>query len=159
MCLDVIAVVLATRGDAGRGDYVRAAELCGAGDTMWETLRAPSCRGPAYAKVRQDAAAKCQAALGGARFEAALGRGAAMSLAEAVALARGQVRVPVSAGPRPLTRREREIATLVAQGLGNRDIAERLYLSKRTVDSHLEHIFSKLGFTSRTQLTNWVLSQ
>lgn len=159
MCLDVIAVVLATRGDAGRGDYVRAAELRGAGDTMWETLRAPSRRDPAYAKVRQDAAAKCRAALGEARFKAALDRGAAMSLAEAVALARGQARVVASPEPRPLTRREREIAALVAQGLGNRDIAEQLYLSKRTVDSHLEHIFSKLGFTSRTQLANWVLSQ
>jgi DNA-binding NarL/FixJ family response regulator len=55
-----------------------------------------------------------------------------------------------------LTRREKEIAELVADGLGNREIAERLYLSKRTVDSHLEHIFTKLGFTSRTQVTAWV---
>jgi predicted ATPase/DNA-binding CsgD family transcriptional regulator len=159
MCLDLIAVSLATRGDAGKGDHVRAAELTGAGDAMWETLNAPLQMGPIYAEIRKDAAAKCRAALGDARFEAALGRGAAMSLAEAVALARGQVRAVASAEPRPLTRREREIAALVAQGLGNRDIAEQLYLSKRTVDSHLEHIFSKLGFTSRTQLTNWVLSQ
>ena len=48
---------------------------------------------------------------------------------------------------------------LVADGLGNREIAERLYLSKRTVDSHIEHIFAKLGFSSRTQLTNWVAGQ
>jgi DNA-binding NarL/FixJ family response regulator len=60
---------------------------------------------------------------------------------------------------RALTRREREIAGLVADGLGNREIAERLYLSKRTVDSHLEHIFGKLGFSSRTQLTAWVLER
>ena len=55
-----------------------------------------------------------------------------------------------------LTRREKQIAALVAEDLGNREIAERLYLSKRTVDSHLEHIFTKLGFTSRTQLAAWV---
>jgi DNA-binding CsgD family transcriptional regulator len=154
MCVDLIAVAM-----AARGDFTRAAELCGAGDAMWQTLNAPMQMGPAYAGIRQDGAAKCRAALGEARFEAALGRGAAMSLAEAVALARGQARVVASPEPRPLTRREREIAALVAQGLGNRDIAERLYLSKRTVDSHLEHIFSKMGFTSRTQLANWVLSQ
>ena len=58
-----------------------------------------------------------------------------------------------------LTRREREVATLVAGGLGNRDIADQLFLSKRTVDSHIEHIFAKLGFSSRTQLTNWVLER
>lgn len=55
-----------------------------------------------------------------------------------------------------LTRREREVAELVAQGLGNREIAERLVLAKRTVDSHIEHIFSKLGFTSRAQIAAWV---
>ena len=60
---------------------------------------------------------------------------------------------------KPLTRREKEIAGLVADGLGNREIAAHLFLSKRTVDSHLEHIFTKLGFTSRTQLANWVLER
>ena len=59
----------------------------------------------------------------------------------------------------PLTRREKEIAGLVADGLGNREIAERLYLSKRTVDSHVEHIFTKLGFSARGQLTAWVLER
>ena len=58
-----------------------------------------------------------------------------------------------------LTRREREVATLVAGGLGNREIAEQLFLSKRTVDSHIEHIFTKLGFSSRTQLATWILEQ
>ena len=68
-------------------------------------------------------------------------------------MTRNEVPVPadeISADP--LTRREREIAELVTQGLGNREIAEQLVLAKRTVDSHIEHIFSKLGFTSRTQL-------
>ena len=60
---------------------------------------------------------------------------------------------------KPLTRREREIAGLVADGLGNREIAQRLFLSKRTVDSHLEHIFTKLGFSSRSQLAGWVLER
>ncbi|HEX9547689.1 MAG TPA: helix-turn-helix transcriptional regulator, partial [Acidimicrobiales bacterium] len=59
----------------------------------------------------------------------------------------------------PLTKRELEIAELVTQGLGNREIAERLVLAKRTVDSHIEHIFSKLGFTSRAQIAAWVSRQ
>jgi DNA-binding NarL/FixJ family response regulator len=62
-------------------------------------------------------------------------------------------------GGKPLTRREREVAELVADGLGNREIAERLYLSKRTVDSHVEHVFTKLRFSSRAQLTAWVLER
>ena len=52
-----------------------------------------------------------------------------------------------------LTRREREIAELVASGLSNREVATRLFISKRTVDAHVEHIFSKLEISSRVQLT------
>ena len=51
-----------------------------------------------------------------------------------------------------LSRREREVSALVAQGLTNRAIAERLFLSERTVEGHIEHAFNKLGVTSRTQL-------
>jgi DNA-binding NarL/FixJ family response regulator len=57
-----------------------------------------------------------------------------------------------------LTQRELEVADLVAEGLGNREIAVRLYLSKRTVESHVEHIFGKLGLSSRAQLATWVLA-
>jgi DNA-binding CsgD family transcriptional regulator len=55
--------------------------------------------------------------------------------------------------PGQLTAREREIASFVAAGLSNRQIAERLFISRRTVDAHLEHIFGKLGITSRVMLT------
>jgi DNA-binding NarL/FixJ family response regulator len=55
-----------------------------------------------------------------------------------------------------LTAREREIAVLVARGLSNRDIAARLVISKRTVDAHVNHIFAKLGLSSRVQLTIWL---
>ena len=58
-----------------------------------------------------------------------------------------------------LTRREREIADLVATGLSNREVADRLFISKRTVDAHVEHIFSKLGISSRVQLTVWLQEQ
>jgi predicted ATPase len=51
-----------------------------------------------------------------------------------------------------LTAREREVAALVALGLTSKDIAARLVVSKRTVDSHLEHILGKLGYNSRVQV-------
>jgi non-specific serine/threonine protein kinase len=58
--------------------------------------------------------------------------------------------------PASLTRREREIAVLVATGLTNREIAGQLYLSVRTVEVHVDHILSKLGFRTRTQLAAWI---
>jgi predicted ATPase/DNA-binding CsgD family transcriptional regulator len=60
------------------------------------------------------------------------------------------------AGPAAgLTKRESEVAALVARGLTNREIAGRLYLSIRTVEVHVDHILSKLGFRTRTQLAVW----
>ena len=58
--------------------------------------------------------------------------------------------------PSGLSRRENEVAKLVADGLSNREIAERLYLSERTVDNHVSHILTKLGFDSRVQVATWV---
>jgi len=54
-----------------------------------------------------------------------------------------------------LTGREVEIAALVALGLPNRAIAARLFISRRTVDAHINHIFAKLGLSSRVQLAIW----
>src|SRR2546423_11900210 len=59
----------------------------------------------------------------------------------------------------PLSRREREVADLVAQGLTNREIAERLVISERTAEGHVEQIRNKLGFHSRTQIAGWVERQ
>jgi DNA-binding CsgD family transcriptional regulator/tetratricopeptide (TPR) repeat protein len=54
-----------------------------------------------------------------------------------------------------LTPREREVADLVAEGLSNRKIAERLYVSERTAETHVQNILVKLGFTSRAQIAAW----
>jgi pimeloyl-ACP methyl ester carboxylesterase/DNA-binding CsgD family transcriptional regulator len=58
-----------------------------------------------------------------------------------------------------LTRREEEVARLLAQGLSNKEIAERLYLSERTVDNHVSHILGKLGFDSRVQVATWLAAR
>lgn len=58
----------------------------------------------------------------------------------------------------PLTRRQREVASLVAEGLTNREIADRLVLSERTAEGHIEQIRQKLGVRSRTQIVAWVLA-
>lgn len=55
-----------------------------------------------------------------------------------------------------LSRREREVAQLLAHGLSNREIAQRLFRSERTVDNHVHHILDKLGFDSRVQVATWV---
>ncbi|MEV5835476.1 LuxR C-terminal-related transcriptional regulator [Nocardia sp. NPDC052112] len=56
----------------------------------------------------------------------------------------------------PLTKRELEVAGLVESGLSNREIAQRLVISKRTADGHIERILAKLGFSSRAQIAAWV---
>jgi predicted ATPase/DNA-binding CsgD family transcriptional regulator/predicted HTH domain antitoxin len=55
-----------------------------------------------------------------------------------------------------LTRRAQEVVELIALGLTNREIAQRLFVSERTVEWHIEQIFNKLGFTSRSQVAAWV---
>ena len=83
-----------------------------------------------------------------------MAEGRRMSLAEAVsyALADGPEEAWPSGPRRTLTRRELEVAALVAQGLTNRSIAGQLHLSVRTVNTHVNHVLTKLGFNTRTQL-------
>jgi DNA-binding CsgD family transcriptional regulator len=54
-----------------------------------------------------------------------------------------------------LTAREQEIAARVARGHRNREIADQLHISPRTVDAHVEHIRNKLGYQSRSQIAAW----
>jgi non-specific serine/threonine protein kinase len=97
---------------------------------------------------------------GDSAFRAAFRRGAAMNEEQYLALALGEV--PTEEGPEdevPLTRRELEVAHLVGQGLSNREMAEQLRISQRTVESHVENILRKLGFGSRTQVVAWVVER
>jgi DNA-binding NarL/FixJ family response regulator len=59
----------------------------------------------------------------------------------------------------PLTRREGEIAALIARGLTNRQIAAALHISERTAENHVQHILTKLGLHTRTQIATWAVTQ
>jgi DNA-binding CsgD family transcriptional regulator len=58
-----------------------------------------------------------------------------------------------------LTRREREVAVLIAQGKSSRAIADELVVSERTIEKHIERIMSRLGFSSRVQIATWVVEK
>jgi DNA-binding CsgD family transcriptional regulator len=87
-------------------------------------------------------------------FESAWAEGTALTATEAIAYAqrgRGERKRP-SSGWASLTPTERDVVRLVSEGLGNKDIATRLFISPRTVATHLTHVYTKLGLTSRVQL-------
>jgi DNA-binding NarL/FixJ family response regulator len=58
-------------------------------------------------------------------------------------------------GPAPLTRREWEVARLIAQGVTNAQVADQVVISRRTADRHVSNILEKLGFTTRAQIAAW----
>ena len=73
------------------------------------------------------------------------------------ALARRRPELYVSAQQARELAREREVAELVAQALSNKEVASKLVLSERTVESHVRNILTKTGLRSRTELTRWIL--
>jgi DNA-binding CsgD family transcriptional regulator len=92
--------------------------------------------------------------LGGCTRLTLLTTRSALSSQEAVAYAlrgRGE-RKRASSGWPSLTRAELDVVQLISEGLGNKDVAARLFVSPRTVQAHLTHIYAKLGLTSRVQL-------
>jgi DNA-binding CsgD family transcriptional regulator len=95
-----------------------------------------------------------QNAMGDDDFDAAWTEGVTLTTEEAIAYAlrgRGERKRP-STGWGSLTPAELDVVRLVGEGLPNKDIATRLFVSPRTVQSHLRHVYNKLGVTSRVQL-------
>ncbi|MFD7008526.1 ATP-binding protein [Rhodococcus jostii] len=139
---------------------VRAALLLGAAKSTWLHSQI----GLAQAAVQQVTRVierDLRQKLGNRHFEQLHEKGQALSFDESVALALGS---EITSKPKrrekasgaSLTQREQQIATLVADGLTNREIAVKLVISQRTVDAHVEHILTKLGFRSRTQIVRWL---
>lgn len=149
----------------------RAARLLGGSQAVWRTSGAKVDETNAYSVFDKRSEDVVREALGPERFEQAFAEGASYSFGQAVALAMGEVddgdesespavsTRPRARNPGGLTRREREIAGLLAEGLTNKEIAARLVIAQRTAETHVDHILSKLGMTSRTQVASWVTEQ
>jgi DNA-binding CsgD family transcriptional regulator len=107
-----------------------------------------------YDAVYETSLTALREALGEKDFDSAWTEGAALSTEEAISYAqrgRGQRKRPTS-GWASLTPTEQDVVRLLSEGLANNDIAARLFVSPRTVQTHLTHVYTKLGLTSRVQL-------
>ena len=115
--------------------------------------------GDLLAETRQTAAATLGAAVFEAEFDAgkSLRRDSALGLAlgKPAPAAAAAAPAPGNIAPGPLGKRETEVARLVAEGLTNKQIGMRLFISERTVDSHVRSILNKLGFSARAQIAAW----
>jgi len=136
-----------------------AAQLLGASQTI--RVGAGAAVMPVMSPVLTQAEDSAVAALGRSRFDIEFAAGTRLSRDRAVALALGQaehVAPPAQDGPDDglLGKREADVARLVAEGLSNKQIGARLFISERTVDSHVRSILNKLGFNSRAQIAGWV---
>lgn len=144
-------------------DFDRAVPLLGGADLFWRMMSMPVDQTPGISEFRSLGEAQVRAQTGGEFFDDAFARGLAMAPYDVVAagLSTGPVS-PRETAPRrqagPLSRRETEVAALIAEGLTNRDIAERLFLSERTAQGHVQSILRKLGFSSRSQVAVWFVS-
>jgi DNA-binding CsgD family transcriptional regulator len=138
------------------GDDLRAARLLGFSQGMAEPVVAHLFAWQILQSWHDARLAALRDRLGEEVLQAELSRGRAMPVADGIAYALEERSAPPPAAPEheklPLTRREYEVAQLLAQGLSNRDIASQFVISPRTVEGHVEHILAKLGFTSRAQV-------
>jgi len=146
---------------ATTGQARTAAQLLGAAEAVG-TQTGADIMGPSVPLLAQ-AKESAIAALGSSKFEAEFKAGKRLSRDAALRLALGeadQVEVAASdaVGSGPLGKRELEVARLVADGLSNKQIATRLFISDRTVATHIGNILNKLGFNSRAQVASWMAS-
>ncbi|WP_436501064.1 ATP-binding protein [Actinokineospora sp. HUAS TT18] len=140
-----------------QSDYRRAARLLGAASQVWRSLGASPDNYAAFVEPMRRDIVTVTTALGETTAAAEFTAGAALATDVAVAYARGEEPLtPEPVDGLPLTRREMEVAQLVAQGMTNREIASRLVISLRTAETHIDHIRTKLGFNNRAQIAAWV---
>ena len=140
----------------------RAAELLGASDAMRRSTTAVR---PRLEQILMERTlGRVKARLSAPIFAEAWARGQAMPTQAAIDFALGVDHAAGDAagdggGGALLSPREREVAQLIALGRSNREIAEALVLSSKTVESHVKHIFGKLGVQARTEVAVWATRQ
>ncbi|GAA3347238.1 LuxR family transcriptional regulator [Amorphoplanes nipponensis] len=155
MVVDTLASAASAQGD---GD--RAARLIAVAHRIWENVGRPQMGSPYLSESRGWAERRARELLGDRRFEAVLAEGLAYDPDTGMTYALDEPRPGAGAEPAaawaPLTRREREVAGLIADGLTNQQIADRLVIGRRTANTHVEHILTKLDFSARAQIAAWV---
>jgi len=160
----ILHVLAASVGSQGRA--VRSARLWGAAESLSDAL-GRAALGPAEREFYGSYLTATRAQLDEKAWEAAWTEGRAMPLEEAIAYALSEEEQAPTTPPAPeeppdgrtsvcLSRREREIALLVARGHTNRQVGTELVLSEHTVATHISKIFKKLGLHSRAQIAAWV---
>jgi non-specific serine/threonine protein kinase len=146
----------------------RSALLLGASKRMWQEMHTSLAPFRELQNWHEEVVDEVRSRLGAATFSATVRRGSDLTAADAVATALERERQTRARPPEPpvdaaaevgLTKREREVAALIAEGLSNREIAARLVVAQRTAEGHVENILSKLGFSSRTQVAGWLAGQ
>src|SRR6266487_2804995 len=144
---------------AAQGNHAWAAHLWGAAETLREAIGAPMPPVECAPYHRAVAAARTQ--FGEKAFATAWAEGRMMSPDHVLATQGELSSSPATASPAPypdgLTTREVEVLRVVAQGLTNEQVAERLVISPRTVDTHLTLIYSKIGVSSRSAATRYAI--
>jgi DNA-binding CsgD family transcriptional regulator len=146
------AIECLARLAASDGNHQHAAHLFGVATAIRDDKGIA--RFPMYQASYNAAMESSRDALGDKAFDATWAEGAALSIDETIAYAqrgRGKRKRPTS-GWESLTPTETDVVRLVREGLANKDIAARLLISRRTVQTHLTHVYTKLGLTSRVQL-------
>jgi non-specific serine/threonine protein kinase len=144
------------------GDAEHAAVLMGAAQAHWPVGRSETTVFTNMLRFHDECERMARRTLGARGFDAAFRHGQGMSMGAAIAYALGEQptgTTPASGPSATLTKRERQVADLVAQGLSNRQIAAKLVISQRTAQGHVEHILTKLGFTSRAQIAAWIVAE
>lgn len=153
-CVELLAWVAIEEGNAER-----AADLFGTSHTSWATVGAPLFGSRALMDTRNRYVRWTREVLGDTVFNERERRGEQLAISDAILLAHSEPKGEcLSQGLQDqlrLTRREREVARLIADGLTNKGIASRLVISQRTVEGHVEHVLDKMGVKSRTQVAIW----
>jgi len=144
---------------AGSREPRLAAQLFGAMENLRAEAGATINAG--MAPTLAQTTASVRAALGPSRFATEFQAGQKLSRDATARLALGEAAPPAAAASGHhsagvLRQRETEVARLVADGLSNKEIGARLFISERTVESHIRNIMNKLGFNSRTQIAGWI---